>query len=61
MKCAYCKKGFSCGCQKAKAADGQTVHKTCMKSYKANNYTVNTRSSGNLTAQVKRAKKNLHR
>ena len=33
MNCAYCKKGFSCGCQKTKASDGATVHKSCLTNY----------------------------
>jgi len=36
MACIYCKKGFSCGCQKTKATDGSTVHKTCLANYNAN-------------------------
>ncbi len=35
MKCAHCGKGFTCGCQKTKASDGQTVHKTCLSAYNA--------------------------
>ena len=33
MKCVECNKGFSCGCQNTKAADGSVVHKTCLPSY----------------------------
>ena len=33
MNCAECNKGFSCGCQKTKAADGRVVHKTCKAKY----------------------------
>jgi hypothetical protein len=33
MACNYCKKGFTCGCQKTKANDGSTVHKKCLKTY----------------------------
>lgn len=33
MACRSCGKGFSCGCQKTKAKDGSTVHKTCLKAY----------------------------
>ena len=35
MACNYCKKGFSCGCQKTKASDGSTVHKACLTNYNA--------------------------
>ncbi len=60
MKCAYCNKGFSCGCQKTKAPDGQTVHKSCLSAYTKNKFNTNTRSSNSLTNQVKAAKKNLY-
>jgi hypothetical protein len=35
MNCKQCNKGFTCGCQKTKASDGSTVHKTCLKEYEA--------------------------
>ena len=34
--CTHCNKAFSCGCQKTKATDGQTVHKTCRGEYEHN-------------------------
>ncbi|BCV01358.1 MAG: hypothetical protein CM15mV42_0340 [uncultured marine virus] len=61
MKCAYCYQGFSCGCQKTKAPDGQTVHKKCLQSYTNNKMKPNTKSSSSLTEQIKRAKQNLSR
>tara|TARA_B100000902_G_scaffold393522_1_gene447913 strand:+ start:476 stop:637 length:162 start_codon:yes stop_codon:yes gene_type:complete len=30
VNCAYCKGRFSCGCQKTKDDDGNTVHKSCV-------------------------------
>lgn len=35
MTCKKCNKAFSCGCQKTKASDGSTVHKTCLQEYEA--------------------------
>ena len=60
MNCAYCKKGFSCGCQKTKASNGETVHKTCLNDYNKNKLNTNTKSSNSLTDRVKTAKKNLY-
>ena len=37
MNCVHCGKKFTCGCQKAKAADGKVVHKTCVATYNAKN------------------------
>lgn len=57
--CKYCGKGFSCGCQKTKASDGSTVHKTCKKNYEASGFqTINTTSSP-LTQAIKKAQNNL--
>lgn len=33
MLCTHCNTKFTCGCQKAKADDGKTVHKTCLQDY----------------------------
>jgi hypothetical protein len=55
MNCAHCNKGFSCGCQKTKAADGQTVHKGCVTEY---NNKVNV-TSDPLTKTLNKAKSNL--
>lgn len=33
MNCKHCNQRFTCGCQKAKADDGATVHKTCLGDY----------------------------
>jgi hypothetical protein len=55
MNCASCNKGFSCGCQKTKAADGKTVHKTCVTEY--NNKIKGT--SDPLTRVINKAKSNL--
>ena len=57
MKCAHCGKGFSCGCQKTKAANGATVHKTCVSEY---NSKINV-SKNNLTKTLNKAKSNLKR
>ncbi len=57
MKCVHCGKGFSCGCQKAKAKDGKTVHKSCLTAY---NGTVNV-STNKLTRTLERAKRNARR
>jgi hypothetical protein len=55
MNCPSCNKGFSCGCQKTKAKDGKTVHKTCLTEY---NSKINT-SSNSLTNTLSIAKSNL--
>jgi hypothetical protein len=57
MKCAHCGKGFSCGCQKTKATDGTTVHKTCVSEH---NSKINV-SKNNLTKTLNKAKSNLTR
>jgi len=61
MKCAHCKKGFTCGCQKTKAPDGATVHKTCLSLYKAKNKIVTVNKGSNLTRTIEKAKQNLSR
>ena len=55
MNCAQCNKGFSCGCQKTKAADNKTVHKACLTAY---NNKVNVKSNP-LTEKLNMAKLNL--
>ena len=55
MNCAQCNKGFTCGCQKTKTANGQTVHKTCLTAY--NNKFSNV--SNPLTKKLNLAKQNL--
>ena len=35
MNCTNCKKAFTCGCQKTKASDRSTIHKTCVAAYEA--------------------------
>tara|TARA_B100001939_G_scaffold170516_1_gene147032 strand:- start:194 stop:367 length:174 start_codon:yes stop_codon:yes gene_type:complete len=55
MKCANCNKGFSCGCQKTKARDGSTVHKSCLTIY---NGKTNV-STNKLTNTINKAKANL--
>lgn len=57
MKCAHCGKGFSCGCQKAKAKDGKTVHKSCLTAY-SSSISV---SSDKLTRTLERARRNARR
>tara|TARA_B100001778_G_C18604618_1_gene639170 strand:- start:5959 stop:6141 length:183 start_codon:yes stop_codon:yes gene_type:complete len=60
MRCAHCGKGFTCGCQKTKAPNGATVHKTCLKEYVAKNGG-NKTSRGTLTKNIQKAKQNLNR
>lgn len=55
MICAHCNKRISCGCQKTKAADGQTVHKSCLAAY--NKKTTSNVSS--LTKTINKAKYNI--
>jgi hypothetical protein len=55
MKCVSCNKGFSCGCQKTKAKDGSTVHKSCLSKY---NGTIN-QPANRLTNSINKAKSNL--
>lgn len=55
MTCKHCNRGFTCGCQKTKANDGNTVHKTCVKVY--NGTTPNTKKhyppvADNLTRKI---------
>ncbi len=61
MKCTHCNKGFSCGCQKTKGANGRIVHKACLKEYNAVNGVKVSKATDNLTRQVQRAKQNLNR
>jgi len=60
MRCAHCGKGFTCGCQKTKAPNGQTVHKTCLSAYAAKNGG-NRTNRGSLTKNIQKAKQNLNR
>ena len=60
MNCAKCNKGFTCGCQKTKAADGKIVHKTCLKDYNTANGGVVYGSTDSFTRQVQKAKENLN-
>lgn len=30
INCSHCNKAITCGCQKTKNANGQTVHKSCL-------------------------------
>jgi len=55
MNCAQCNKGFTCGCQKTKAADGKTVHKTCLTTYSNKSSNI----SNPLTKTLNLAKQNL--
>jgi hypothetical protein len=57
MNCAHCNKGFTCGCQKTKAADNKTVHKTCLTVY---NTKANVKSDP-LTEKLNMARLNLSR
>jgi len=57
MNCAHCNKGFTCGCQKTKAADNKTIHKTCATVY---NNKVNVKSDP-LTKKLNMARLNLSR
>ena len=58
MKCAQCGKGFSCGCQKTKAPNGQTVHKSCLSAYVSAGQ-MNKPKGDSLTNTINRAKQNL--
>ena len=60
MNCAKCNKGFTCGCQKTKAADGKIVHKTCLKDYNTANGGIVYGSTDSFTRQVQKAKENLN-
>ena len=55
MNCVHCNKRFTCGCQKAKAADGKTVCKTCLNSYNK----INTNNVSSLTKTINRAVNNI--
>ncbi|TXG80083.1 MAG: hypothetical protein E6R13_08695 [Spirochaetes bacterium] len=44
MICKHCNKAITCGCQKATAVDGSTVHKSCL-----HDYTVKINSAKNST------------
>lgn len=62
MVCAHCGKSFSCGCQKTKAKDGKTVHKTCLRAYNENpGVKPLAVSNSSLTNAIKKAKKNIAR
>ena len=61
MNCAKCNKGFTCGCQKTKAADGKIVHKTCLKDYNTANGGVVYGSTDSFTRQVQKAKETIKR
>lgn len=59
MNCKYCNKLITCGCQKAVAKDGSTVHKACLSKYD-NTISKNTYSNtDSLTQTVNRAVQNL--
>ena len=60
MKCAHCNKGFSCGCQKAKATNGQTVHKGCLNQYNASSKSKSI-NSDSLTSSINKAISNNNR
>ena len=57
MKCAHCSKGFSCGCQKTKAKDGKTIHKSCVSAY---NSGISV-PADKLTRTLERAKRQLRK
>lgn len=59
MNCKSCGKPFTCGCQKTKASDGSTVHKTCLTQY--NGTLAPTKSNDQLTSKIQRANQNLNR
>jgi hypothetical protein len=56
MACKECSKGFSCGCQKAKAKDGSIVHKTCLTTY---NNKIGASNSDPLTKKLNNARNNI--
>ena len=55
MKCVHCGKGFSCGCQKTKAKDGKTIHKSCVSAYNSGI----SIPADKLTRTLERAKRQL--
>ena len=32
QNCSYCQKPITCGCQKTRNSNGETVHKSCLSS-----------------------------
>jgi len=56
MTCKNCNKAFTCGCQKAKAADGSNVHKTCLSEYN-NKIGGNVTPSNSLTKTIQQARR----
>ena len=56
--CAHCGKGFTCGCQKLRAADGNIIHKACAGAYKPKkeNY-----QPDSLTQKIQKAQNNIVR
>ena len=58
MKCKHCNKGFSCGCQKTKAADGSIVHKTCVRQYNASKGIMHV-TNDTLTNSINKSNLNL--
>lgn len=59
MNCAHCNKAFTCGCQKTVAANGQTVHKSCLADYGKATGVAPAMPADGITQQVYRAKQNL--
>tara|TARA_R100001480_G_scaffold98761_1_gene103078 strand:- start:313 stop:504 length:192 start_codon:yes stop_codon:yes gene_type:complete len=58
--CAHCGKGFTCGCQKLRASDGQTIHKSCSVAYEKKPKTVAHRQDA-LTQKLNQAQNNIIR
>ena len=58
MICKHCNKGFTCGCQKTKAADGNVVHKGCVKQYNTSKGIVHVKAD-TLTESINKANLNL--
>lgn len=60
--CTHCGKKFTCGCQKTRAANGQTVCKTCKNAYDKKHGTTKTSgTTSSLTQRIRQADKNLRR
>jgi hypothetical protein len=56
--CAHCGGGFSCGCQKMRAQDGQIIHKSCKTAYENKTKNVN---QDTLSQQINNAQNNIIR
>ena len=58
--CAHCGKGFTCGCQKLRASDGQIIHKSCSAAYESKPKNV-VHKQDVLTQKLNQAQNNIIR